>query len=382
MNRLDNTKENLIKIVQNVFLGEEVTLDNINIDAICNLAKYHSIEYIIYFGLKKLNIDSIPDSFKRISEVNAYKSVTQELEIPIIAKEFSKNEICFMPLKGSIMQKMYPSTEYRNMADIDILVKEEDLKKAGIALKNIGYVVDTLGGNHDTYTKKPYLHIEVHRALIDELYELSKYYNNIWEDNRIYNDKDDKYHYYLTDNDFYIFMICHAAKHFSHGGTGFRTIIDEYIYLNNKDNLDFNYINEELKKNKLDKFEKLLRDSANYIFKHEVKDNINDVLMFIDFILSCGTYGNTKNSSTIGVIDDGSKEKHIWVRLFPPYSVMKRRNPSLKKAPFLLPWFYFTRLLKALFHFRRYKKSYDEIRNVNEDDILRINKIKEITGVE
>ena len=170
-------------------------------------------------------------------------------------------------------------------------------------------------------------------------------------------------------------MICHAAKHFSHGGTGFRTIIDEYIYLNNKDNLDFNYINEELKKNKLDKFEKLLRDSANYIFKHEIKDNINDVLMFIDFILSCGTYGNTKNSSTIGVIDDGSKEKHIWVRLFPPYSVMKRRNPSLKKAPFLLPWFYFTRLLKALFHFSRYKKSYDEIRNVNEDDILRINKI-------
>lgn len=382
MNRLDNTKENLIKIVQNVFLGEEVTLDNINIDAICNLAKYHSIEYIIYLGLKKLNIDSIPDSFKRISEVNAYKSVTQELEIPIIAKEFSKNEICFMPLKGSIMQKMYPSIEYRNMADIDILVKEEDLKKAGIALKNIGYVVDTLGGNHDTYTKKPYLHIEVHRALIDELYELSKYYNNIWEDNRIYNDKDDKYHYYLTDNDFYIFMICHAAKHFSYGGTGFRTIIDEYIYLNNKDNLDFNYINEELKKNKLDKFEKLLRDSANYIFKHEINDNINDILMFIDFILSCGTYGNTKNSSTIGVIDDGSKEKHIWTRLFPPYSVMKRRNPSLKKAPFLLPWFYFTRLLKGLFHFKANKKRFDAIRNVNEDDILRINKIKEITGVE
>lgn len=382
MNRLDNTKENLIKIVQNVFLGEEVTLDNINIDAICNLAKYHSIEYIIYLGLKKLNIDSIPDSFKRISEVNAYKSVTQELEIPIIAKEFSKNEICFMPLKGSIMQKMYPSSEYRNMADIDILVKEEDLKKAGIALKNIGYVVDTLGGNHDTYTKKPYLHIEVHRALIDELYELSKYYDNIWKDNRIYNDKDDKYHYYLTDNDFYIFMICHAAKHFSYGGTGFRTIIDEYIYLNNKDNLDFNYINEELKKNKLDKFEKLLRDSANYIFKHEINDNINDILMFIDFILSCGTYGNTKNSSTIGVIDDGSKEKHIWTRLFPPYSVMKRRNPSLKKAPFLLPWFYFTRLLKGLFHFKANKKRYDAIRNVNEDDILRINKIKEITGVE
>ena len=382
MNRLDNTKENLIRIVQNVFLGESNTLDNPNIDAICNLAKFHSIEYIVYSGLKKLDIDNIPNEFKRISEVNAYKSVTQELEIQIIAKEFSQNEICFMPLKGSVMQKLYPKIEYRNMADIDILVKEEDLKKAGTALKHIGYLVDTLGGNHDTYTKKPYLHIEIHRKMVDESYEISKYYDNIWDSSCIYNDVDDKYHYYLNDNDFYIFMIIHASKHFSNSGTGFRTIIDEYIYLNIKKNLDFNYIEEELKKNKLDKFEKILRDSVDYIFKHEIKDNINDILLFIDYVLTSGTYGNTKNSSTIGVIDDGSKNKHILGWLFPPFSVMKRRNPSLKKAPFLLPWFYFTRLLNGVFHFRSHKKRYDTIKSVSEEDILRINKIKEITGVE
>ena len=105
-------------------------------------------------------------------------------------------------------------------------------------------------------------------------------------------------------------------------------------------------------------------------------------MLFIGFVLASGTYGNTKNSSAIGVIDDGSKKKHIWVRLFPPFSMMKKRNPSLKKAPFLLPWFYFTRLLKGIFHFRIHKKHYDEIKNVSEEDILRINRIKEITGVE
>ena len=382
MIRLDNVKENLIKIVQNVFLDENNSLDDMNLSHIYNLAKYHSIEYIIYSGLKKANISDISNDFKKISEVNAYKSLTQELEIPIIASEFSKNEICFIPLKGSVIQKLYPKVEYRNMADIDILVKEEDLKKAGMALKNIGYLVDTLGGNHDTYTKKPYLHIEVHRAMVAKIYDKARYYDDIWDSSRIYNDVNDKYHYYLNDNDFYIFMIIHAAKHFSHGGTGFRTIIDEYVYLNSKDNLDFLYIEEELKKNNLDKFEKILRDSVDYIFKHEIKDNIDDVLLFIDYILSSGTYGNTKNSSTIGVIDDGSKKKHIWVRLFPPFKVMKSRNPSLEKAPFLLPWFYFTRLLKGLFHFKRYKKSYDTIKNVSEEDINRINRIKDITGVE
>ena len=62
--------------------------------------------------------------------------------------------------------------------------------------------------------------------------------------------------------------------------------------------------------------------------------------------------------------------------------MMSSRNPILKKVPILLPWFYFTRLLKATFHFKENKRRYDTIQNVNENDIKRINKIKEITGVE
>ena len=74
--------------------------------------------------------------------------------------------------------------------------------------------------------------------------------------------------------------------------------------------------------------------------------------------------------------------KYILKRLFPPYSSMKRRNPVLKKIPILLPWFYFTRLLKGLFHIKTYKKQYNNVKNIDDSDITRIKRIQEITGVE
>lgn len=383
MNGLNHNKDNLIKLVQNVFLGETNELNELNLDEIYALARFHSIEYIIYTALNNYNLD-INDDFKKRSEINAYKSITQELELPNLEKLFSDNNICFLPLKGAIIQKMYPKVEYRNMADIDILLKKEDLKKAGKLVQRVGFSVDTVGGNHDTYTKKPYVHIELHRAMIGDCYEIASYYDDIWSSSKIYQDKNDEYHYYLTDDDYYIFMICHAAKHFSGGGTGFRTIIDAYIYLKEKKDLDFDYINQELKGLKLDKFDKLLKESVDYIFYHKEIDinDKEDVLFFIDYIINSGTYGNSLNSSTRDIVKEGSKKKHIFRRLFPTYKMMSSRNPILKKVPILLPWFYFTRLLKGIFHFKENKKRYDTIVNVNEDDIKRINKIKEITGVE
>ena len=92
------------------------------------------------------------------------------------------------------------------------------------------------------------MEIELHRAMIDESYETNNYYDNIWE--KVIKVENKKYLYKLSDEDFLIFMIAHAAKHFSGGGTGFRTIIDTYIYLENK-SLDYEYIYQELEKMEL-----------------------------------------------------------------------------------------------------------------------------------
>ena len=381
MKELSNQKKNIISLIQNVFLGEKPDLIDLNAKKVCDLAKKHSIEYIIYLGLSNYNIP-MDEGFVNHAKVVAAKSVNQTLELELIKKVFSSNNINFMPLKGSILQKMYPKIEYRNMADIDILVREEDLKNAGEILKELGYNEAELGGYHDVYEKPPYMHIELHRGLIHDLFEIAAYYRNIWDSDHIYH-KEGSREYFFTDEDFYIYHIVHMAKHFGSVGIGFKSLIDTYIYLEKKkEKLNFDYINQELKKNWLKKFSDIIIDCVDYVFYHIEKDNIDDVITVIDYIFDSGAYGNDRNMVSVGIARDGNHRKFIMYKLFPPFRIMKRFYPILEKVPVLLPWFYFTRLLRGLFHFKTHKKVYDASKNVTEDDINKTKKIKEITGVE
>ena len=374
-----------IELVKSVILNKEIKIDNFNVHEIIRCAKFHSLEYIIYLALIKNNVNEETEdfkNFKKVATINAYKNVVQDVEYDVIINELEKECIKHLPLKGAIIRKMYPDIQWRSMADFDILVPVEDLKKAGNVLKKIGYSVEHLGGNHDCYVKKPFMEIELHRAMIDESYETNNYYDNIWE--KVIKVENKKYLYKLSDEDFLIFMIAHAAKHFSGGGTGFRTIIDTYIYLENK-SLDYEYIYQELEKMELVKFCKLCIAISNYIFKDEIKDFTKEELeMVINYIINCGTYGTITNSGTQEIeTDDIEKGKNrvILRKLFPPFSIMRRRNPILNKIPVLLPWFWFTRLIKGIIHSKEHKKTYDAIKKIDVKKYEEVNRIKEISGV-
>lgn len=387
MNR-DPNKLNFLKIIKSVILRKEIhidDLDSFNLEKVIKYAKFHSLEYITYLGLKQLIIDEEQDifkTFKKNATINAYKSLIQDGELEIICSELEHYKIKHMPLKGALIRKLYPDLQYRSMADLDILIPIDDLKKAGNVLKEIGYAVDNVGGNHDNYIKKPYMNIELHRGMIDESYGVN-YYDNIWDRVRLAENK--QYLYELSDEDFFVFMIVHAAKHFGHGGTGLRTIIDLYYYLEQK-KLDFNYINSELKSLELDKFSCTLIAISDYIFKGKIdKIKEEDINLVLNYILECGTYGTVENSAVNSLEnkDDLEKsKKHLIIKkLFPPFKVMKRRNPILSKIPILLPWFWFERLVKGLFNFKTHKRTYQTIQNVNYKKVEEINMIKEITGV-
>ena len=67
--------------------------------------------------------------------------------------------------------------------------------------------------------------------------------------------------------------------------------------------------------------------------------------------------------------------------MFPPFKVMKYRNPILKKIPVLLPWFYFTRLLKGMFNFKKSKAIMNSINNTSQDKNNEIKELHDKLGV-
>lgn len=251
--------KHLIKIISSVINNIKLHQleDEIDYNMLFKLAKFHSVESLLYRGIIKNEISIPSDILKqleKINTINIYKEATQDVEKTAIATALEKNNIKHMFLKGVIIKKMYPATYLRSMADIDILVEKGMLKKVKAVMKSLNYKVNKIGGNHDVYYKRPFMNIEMHRNMIDEKYEFAKYYQNIWS--KLIKSDNKNYEYYLTDEDFYIYLVAHLAKHFANGGTGIRSIIDIYIYLEHKRELNWKYINEEFSKLQLSQFSK------------------------------------------------------------------------------------------------------------------------------
>lgn len=369
-------------IIQGV--TENVTIDQLSCDEINSVikyAKYHSVENIIYKSLKNANI-TIPHDFEKLCMTLFQKAIVQDCEYVEIIKQFNSKKIYHLPLKGAILRKFYPSFELRNMCDLDILVQKSDLKKVNAVLTELGYLLEKEGGHHDVYIKSPFMNIEIHRTMLDEEFNNFKYYDNIWK--KIIKNNNE-YSLELTNEDFYIYNIVHAWKHFSEGGTGVKILIDIYYILQNNQNLDFEYINFELKQIKLDVFAECLYKLTNKLFNN-CKLN-EDEIFLLDYIIDSGTYGNLTHSSAGGILKEEknslkfSRGRFLIKRLFPSFKVLKEKYPILENKPILTPFYWFKRLFSVLFDKNRRNGYLNSLNCVDQSKIDRIKKIKEITNI-
>lgn len=137
----------------------------------------------------------------------------------------------YLPLKGIIMNDYYPSVGMRQMSDNDILFDADAWERMEKHMISEGYKAEYVGKGHDE--------------------RWVEYYSDI-KDRLIPDRTDDRcYGYHMSDEDFYIYITSHAYKHYSGSGTGLRTLMDFYAYLNAKgDTFNLDYIWTECKKHR------------------------------------------------------------------------------------------------------------------------------------
>lgn len=387
---MDKEFHYFIQIIKYVLHNQSVPIANdISYNKLFKFAKSHSLESFLYYGLIKNESFSKDENNEFCKFVTKsykdliLKTAVQSAEVEEIIKSLEKNNINHMPLKGYIIKNLYPHYELRTMADFDCLFPKKEAKKVKSIMQSLGYEIEHFNkGNHDVYFKKPFMNVEMHRELVNDSYKISKYYKNIWQNLNLVSGS--KHQYEMSKEDFFIFMIVHSAKHFTNGGTGVRSFIDIYLYVNAYPNMNWKYINNELNNMGLLKFSETSIALSNYWFGDgEMTNLLND---FQNSIFTSGIYGTIQNNVTINMFMnekainnlENSKIKYVIRRIFPSFQMMKGRNPILNKIPILLPWFYFTRLLNGLFHIKRSKlemhnvnvitkEEYDKLNNLHED---------------
>ena len=359
---------------------DEDRIRDMDLDAVYTLARKQTISVTVAGALKPVR-DIIGEEkiepWLRAEVAAVRKNVMMDLERASLLDWMEKNEIWYLPLKGIILKDMYPAIGMREMTDNDILFDPAARAALHDHMVASGFEVKLYGTDKDDqYIKKPVHNFEMHVVLAeDHLYpKLYAYYKDVKE--RLVRDENKKYGYHFTDEDFYIFHIAHAKKHTDHAGFGIRSLIDSYVYLSQKPDMNWEYIENELETLEMLEFESKMRGlafrlfgSTEYgIFGRCTEDELAQLKEYV----KAGTFGtmSKKIENYINNLMETSgskkgKEAYYMHRLFPEKAEMKRNYHVLLKHGWLLPFCYIHRLVRgALFRRDKIRGEIDAVKKV------------------
>ena len=291
-----------------------------------------------------------------------------------IRARFESAGIWYMPLKGTVLQELYPKYGMRQMSDHDILIDPERAADAREIMAELGFSTERFGeSNHDIYHKEPIYNFELHTGLFHQgnIPELYAYYRDV--KTRLVKDADDAFGWHFTGEDFYLYMLAHEYKHFQNSGAGFRFLMDLYVFLRSKPELDRAYIDGELKKLGIGEFEEQQRRSALALFSGDSLGEEDRAAL--EYMSASGIYGTKQlafeNYMNRSVRDLGGgkkgKRRFILRRLFLPASVLRKAYPTLDRHPWLIPFFSVWRLVHgALFRVKSIRKELKYLKQMDE----------------
>ena len=354
----------LVKLLSAVLHEEEAPPlpESLNWQLIYDMAKMHSVETMAFYGAEPFIRDDaeLYQNWKKSRDANIAQSLHQLEARKEVFQALHEAGIRFLPLKGYEMKCLYPRLEFRQMADIDVLIDPENTSRArGIMLK-LGYRQKEAFPHHDEYFRPPFVTVEVHRQLLLVGDDRQRYYDNIWK--KATADEITPEAYKLDPNDFYIYQIVHFAKHYNLMGSGIRSVMDIYIYLEKYRNiLNCEYIKEELKK--LETYDfciKMEKLSLTWFSDSKTKPDIdrNELQELERNIFLSGVYGSLEFSRSKQMadiqVDKGifRVSKYFWKRIFTRKKDFFRSYPILKKYPVLLPFCWLHRLFFVIIHKR------------------------------
>ena len=321
----------IIKLLASVINGGEPPLlpEGFNWRYACSFAQRNSVANILAYTMDKVNVKPDRTVYNVLENERRYqilKETSQLVDIERIIEEFDRQNIRNIPLKGYFMKHYYPRSDFRTMSDVDILIDRKSFKKAEKIFLEQGFEKVSLMKASEIHFKKGLLYVEVHSDLNEGG---DRYYCGVFDRAKLREGYACSYG--LSTEDFYIYTVYHAAKHFSGGGIGIRMVMDLYVYLSRFE-VDYAYLDKELEAIGLLSFEHRLRELALNWFSGE-KIVINELG---EFILYCSTFGNLE----VNFYQDKKRTERFFAlkQVFIPYKNMKGRYAYLEKLPALLPF--------------------------------------------
>lgn len=344
---------------------EQSRVEQMDMTNLYRMTQYHSLTAMVYMALESSGVFSnckdlqLIKKWKDAKEKSIRKNLMFDTERKEIVSFMETVGIWYMPLKGILLKEMYPKIGMRQMADNDILYDKEYQKELLKFMTDRGYEASQIGkGNHDIYQKAPIYNFEFHRALYGSAHDRKweEYYRNVKK--RLIKDKDNGFGYHFRNEDFYIYIMTHACKHYTGSGTGLRSLLDIYIFLKHKEaELNWHYIAVELDELGITEFEKESRELCKKLLSEQPYPFTQKELDTLTFYLGSGTYGTMINSIEKKIrryqpdkrsVTAATRIKYYLGRLFPDMDHYKNYAPFVYRHKWLIPLYLVFRVVRGL----------------------------------
>ena len=329
------------------------------------LALEHELLPLVFdtvYGLtsvKKLEREKYKD-YREKSLQLAVRQIIQTNEFLTLLLHAQEKGLDPVVIKGVVCRSLYPKPMLRPSVDEDILVPASQVKAFHDFFLQEGLFSDDPDADLNTATELSYhkensptyieMHTEPFPSDSDAYGDLNALFDGAL--NRTVRVQiEDVSVRTLAPTDHLLYMLCHAYKHFLHGGIGIRQVCDiGMITKRYKTEIDWPDVFSKCKEIRIDRFaaaifkigEKYLGFSSPDIFASVNTDEQH----LLDDILSGGNFGLSDvdriHSSTItleavGSQRKGKKSRGFFSAAFPKRKSLEGRYPYLREKPWLLP---------------------------------------------
>lgn len=365
---MDNQQIGIILLIKSALTGEKFTLPNdFDFESAAKTARKHQITALFYYGALNCGISQeLPSMQHLFLDTCKFISISerQTYEINEMFRRFDENKIDYMPLKGTLLKRLYPKSEMRVMSDADILIRTEQYEEIKPVMQQLGFL-EILESDHELVWDKKGVHIELHKRLIPSYNkDYYKYFGDGWRLGAPISEGSTRYAMKAEDEMIYLFT--HYAKHYRDAGIGIKHIVDLWVYRNSAEKLNDEYIFSELIKLQLDDFYKNTIRTLDVWFGSAETDEITEFITQV--IFNSGVYGThnahilsaaVKSTKTTGTAEK-ARSKKIKELIFLPYGQMCQKYTVVKKVPVLLPFMWVVRWFDVLIFKRKNIKRHNE----------------------
>lgn len=305
MKKLNENQKALLSLTANALFDTPLDLPSeIEWSEIFKESVMQAVSPLVYSVAKSFVPKGIAANWNMRSEILTARSIQVFFEHHEVHQLMTDNNIPYVILKGVSSAAYYPTPLLRSMGDVDILVREDDIKRASELIEDYGFdkaSEDDEKGIHIAFHRLPNSVWELHRSLNGIPNGKTgdacrKYMSDIVKHAQNFDDNGEiikvpgKFHHGLV-------LLLHTASHLTSEGIGLRHLCDWAVFVSSFNSSEFVELFEyKLKECGLWQFAMILTKlSINYLGapnKECVPDFENDFLeAIICDIFSGGNFG-------------------------------------------------------------------------------------------